>query len=275
MSSKTSSKETEIFRRVNEEKENTNRKEVNSEGGNKSVYRIKSSLGTLNHRRKTALRTKSSNSILSSRSLLSTARTRPDLFSTYEKASSSETTIKGNYNKVQRVSKSKNTSFEEKENIYVRRLKVVRDSPEMERIIHRNVTQLAEEKGTEQKECDDDDDDDDDDEIEIVPQKPQSNIDENIDGYQEIPEDIMKYVFSHGSGIEKKSLEEFKDPLELDLSNLKEDSNNNDDIGNISELGLEVKLEFPELGEETEEKKLAKIREYYENNREAYKPKRV
>ena len=47
------------------------------------------------------------------------------------------------------------------------------------------------------------------------------------------------------------------------------------DTADSSGLGLELKLEFPESGEETEEKKLEKIKSYYEGNRDDFKPKRL
>ncbi|VEU19663.1 DEKNAAC100402 [Brettanomyces naardenensis] len=240
-------------------------------------------------RRKTALRTKSSNSILSSGSELSTAQTRPDLFASFQQASTEDTE---NFNKAQRISNSifrtksglKLDLSEDKENSGFKKLKVPRDSPEFDRITHRklNTRDPFEEetlKDTKDRQLalavQKEEEDDDDDEIEIVPQRPKEVIEDIPDGYQPIPKDIVAYALMHGVGVEKKSLEKFNDPLELDLSNIREDDEVLEEVGDVSELGLDLKLEFPEFGEETEEKKLAKIKEYYEKNRGDFKPKRI
>lgn len=238
-------------------------------------------------RRKTILRTKSSNSILSKGSRLSTAKTRPDLVESFKNSITKEPS---NYNKARRVIDVLN---ENKENVNIQKLKVARNSPEVNRTARKHskgqplrelpirapvITKKVEDS-------EDDDDDDIDDEIEIVShEKP---ADEVPDGYQPMPEDLLNFVFSGDRhGISKKTLDDFKDPLELDLSNIKQnksldidlthDSDSEEEqVGDSSGIGTDLKLEFPEPGEETEEKKLAKIKEYYEGNRKNFKPRRL
>jgi len=268
--------------------------------------------------KKTALRTKSSNSILSRSSLLSTASTRPDLFTSYKNTNNGNA---GNFNKARRTmradalrsSKLKST-LDEKENVGVTKLKVPRNSPEANRVHRKHLDKIELPFGNREalKEktvdltasvtakhfsaFDELTDDNDDDEIEIVPQGSGDDSAETPDGYQPVPKDLLNFVFSKSDTIQKDTLDKFKDPLELDLSDLIEEQNNKgkkmlsdimnpnlsddaddkaNDTADSSGLGLELKLEFPESGEETEERKLEEIKNYYEGNRGNFKPKRL
>lgn len=149
--------------------------------------------------------------------------------------------------------------FADKENVVpgLRKLCVPRDSPEFARV----------RKVQEEVELDDDFDED---EIECVPVAERDLVD---DGYQEMPKKILDYVFAH-KAVEKSALDAFKDPIGLDMSQLSERSASSSEA-DLSQLGLEVQLEFPEAGEETEQAKLCKIQEYYEENRDEFKPKRL
>ncbi|KAG7880749.1 hypothetical protein KL907_002466 [Ogataea polymorpha] len=160
----------------------------------------------------------------------------------------------GNYNKVRKTSTLNDLHlFDNDPNaVAVRKFKVQRDSPQFK----------TKHKLSAKEEFDDDDD-----AIEIVP-AAEDELPYVPNTLTPIPDDLLDDILNN----KRKSTKSIDDPLELDLSYLK-DMEEQDSLEGAFKSN-ELVLEFPEEGEETESKKLDKIREETELHH-PYKPKRL
>ncbi|ESW96487.1 hypothetical protein KL918_000441 [Ogataea parapolymorpha] len=159
----------------------------------------------------------------------------------------------GNYNKIRKTSTLNDVHlFDNDPNaVAVRKFRVQRDSPHSK----------TKHKLSAKEEFDYEDD------IEIVP-AAEDELPYVPNELTPIPDDLLDDVLNN----KRKSTKSIDDPLELDLSYLK-DMEEQDSLEGAFKSN-ELVLEFPEEGEETASKKLDKIREETELHHH-YKPKRL
>ncbi|KAH3671680.1 hypothetical protein OGAPHI_000385 [Ogataea philodendri] len=161
----------------------------------------------------------------------------------------------GNYNKIRKTSTLGDVDlFEPQENVKTgaRKFKVQRDSP-LSNTKHKLPLKHEPEL---------------DDEIEIVPAK-EDELPYIPDNLEPLPEDLLEDTLKGKT--RSKNAKSLNDPLELDLSYL-QDMEQQD--AETTEKPLELVLEFPEEGQETESKKLDHILQDMELHSH-YKPKRL